>query len=643
MRGYAWLAGVAAAGTLAGMGRAEEAAAPAAKPVEEVVITAARREVLLRDTAEIVQVIDRRAIDELRPASTGELMEYATGVAVVTGTGSGLPDRSVVSLNGLSPNYTLVLVDGVRLITDHIHSGQNLDFIPPSAIERIEIMRGAASAQYGTDAIGGVVNIITRKAGDRPEVGVRGSVANYDTYESGATAHLPLGGGLRLSTFFNWEESDGVPIKAPAHRVGKMGYERFNLLTRLDAAVSEQTDLFGWVNWVENRMETAKGTDDSRLLSPMAGFNHALTPKLTLSGRVAYSEWTAETNREENRLLEPETHVTWEAAERHTLTGGVDYKRNTFERTAVEAPDQQTYGVFVQDEWLAHEALSLTPAVRYDKVDSVEGAISPKLSVLVTPVEELRLRASVGRGFHAPSLQELYEEGYGHGGRAYRFGNPELEPEYSTTYTLGVEVAPVQAVKVMVYGFYSSIDDMIVPVFRGPWAKNPAIDVWERTNIAKARVYGGEGVVQVRLAKCLRVEGGYTWTENEDEDTGRPLPYSPGSSVFGKLVTTHALPRNLELTGFVGARAAFDREAWNWKPAAGTAPDNPKGLTTELADYTKLDAGLALNVQQRYHVFFKVQNILGEDIENLDDAFMVLDGEPVYQVGLGYNLPLGTP
>jgi outer membrane receptor for ferrienterochelin and colicin len=234
---------------------------------------------------------------------------------------------------------------------------------------------------------------------------------------------------------------------------------------------------------------------------------------------------------------------------------------------------------------------------------------------------------------------ELYEEGYGHGGRAYRFGNPELEPEYSTTYTLGLEASPADPVQIMVHGFYSDISDMIVPVYEGVWDEDPAIDVWRRTNIKNAEVYGGEAQVVVKLSDDIKVEGGYTYTANEDKDTGRQLPYSPGSSLYGKLILTHRMKGDCSLTGFVGARAAFDREAWNWKPETSAAIDDPNGLTTPLKDFTKLDAGLTLNVGKDYEIFAKVENILGEDIENLDDAYTVIDGEPVYQVGMKYNLP----
>lgn len=609
-------------------------------PAEEVVITASRREVLLRDTADIVQVIDRAQIDEMNASSTGELVEYATGAARSTGTGSGLPDRSVISINGLPPNYTLVLVDGIPLLTDHMHTGQNIDFIPPSNIERIEIVRGAASAQYGADAIGGIINIITRKSTDQKQWNLGIAAGSYNTFEGNVSLLVPAGEHVRISSFASWEQSDGLPLKAPAHRIDNTGYERLNLLNRVDATLGDSTELFAWLNLVDYSMDWRGSSVDSLLVTPVISFTHELTPSLDLDAKVSYSDWDADVNEEKNHLLKQEADLKWEVGETHTLMTGQEYRRNEFERIAVTAPDQTAHAFFIQDEWIANEYIVLMSAVRYDKVEDIEAAVSPKISVMIAPSERFRVRASVGRGFHAPTLQELYEEGYGHGGTAYRFGNPDLDPEYSTTYTAGIEGKPFESLMLMVYGFYSDLDDMIVPVYEGAWDKDPTIDVWRRTNISSAQVYGTEASARLNIGNTLTLEGGYTYTENEDKDTGRQLPYSPGSSIYGKISGTRRLTAKYTAKAFIGIRTGMNREAWNWTPVTDAGRDNSDGLTTRLDDYTKLDAGLTVCIADKYDAFIKVENILGEDIESLDDSYTVLDGEPFVRVGLNYRFPV---
>ncbi|MGQ9662139.1 MAG: TonB-dependent receptor plug domain-containing protein, partial [Kiritimatiellia bacterium] len=558
-----------------------------------------------------------------------------------TGTGAGFPSRSVLSVNGLPPQYTLVLVDGVPLLTDHIHTGVNVDHIPPSTIERIEIMRGAASAQYGTDAIGGIVNLVTRRASDKPEGTLQVHWDSQNTYEGNLTVLTPVGNNVRVSSFFSWEQSDGPDIKAPPNRIGQMGYERMNLLARLDATPAEGTRVVSWLNWVRNRMDWTPDRADSHFVSPALELAQEWTVSVETVARLSYSEWQADVNSERNTLWKPEVFARWTPSPGQTLMIGADYAHNEFERNKVLPHEQDAYGVFVQQESALHDVVTMVTALRYDKPEKLDAAWSPKISLLVTPLDAVRLRASVGRGFHAPTLQERYEEGYGHGGRALRFGNPELEPEYSTTYTLGLELQPAESVQLLLYGYYSELDNMVVPVYRGPWEKDPTKDVWMRQNIKDAVVYGGEAELRVYVTKRTRLSFGYTHTENEDQETGRKLPYSPGSTLFGQASSSFDLGKDVTLSGFVGVRGAFNREAWNWKPAADMPPDDPTGLTYKLSDYTLVDAGLTATIGKRYEAFVKVANVFGKEVEHLDDAWMIIEGDPVFQVGLKYNMPLG--
>ncbi|MFP4055768.1 MAG: TonB-dependent receptor plug domain-containing protein [Candidatus Brocadiia bacterium] len=633
----AFLAGLAGAGEAPGPPEErEEEATEDQEPrrLPEVVVTATRRETLLSDTPDVVQVVTRREIEELKPRSTGELLEYVTGATVETGTGSGQPKRSVIGLNGLPPNYTLVLVDGVRLLSEHIHTGQNIELIPPQSIERIEIIRGAAAAQYGSDAIGGVVNIITRKCGPTPELSLEGAGGSYDTYRGGLTVFRPLAEGLRLSLFSYRDQSHGVPLEAPEHRIGEMGYERLINLVRLDYDVTETSKVFAWVNRSDDTMDWLGEEADSYLMTSVLGARTQLSPTLELFTQVAYSKWDAEVSAECNKLLQPETHVRWSISEAHALTLGVDLKHHDFSRSAAEAaPDQDTYGAFAQHEWRLGDQLTLMTALRYDDVEDMESELTPKVSLVYSPDLPLRLRASVARGFRAPTPQELYERGYGHGGRAFRFGNPDLEPEHSTTAALGIELFPGEPFEVMLYGHYSDIDDMIVPVYEGPWAVDPTKDVWRRTNIEKAEVYGAEMKARYTFSPNFRLEGGGSYTSNEDQETGRQLPYDPGYSAFLKAVAEGPLGPNWRWSAFAGLRAVFNRSAWSWKPAPGTDPSDPSGLTTELEDYEKVSAGLSLRYKDRYELFLNAYNLLAQDIENLDDIHTIIDGEPTFMVG----------
>jgi outer membrane receptor for ferrienterochelin and colicins len=628
---YVFLVAAIAGGIQAG----ENVETNQAVRANEIVVTASRIETLLETTPEVIHVINRQDVEEIQPYKTGELLDYVAGVGTATGTGSGQPKRTVISLNGLPPKYTLVLVDGVPLLSEHIHTGQNIELVPPSSIERIEVMRGAASAQYGSDAIGGVVNIITRKAKQEPEISIGASVGSYDTYGSYLNLLLPLSKGVGLSSTVDWEESDGQPLLEPKHRIGNTGYKSVKYFNRLDADLSDKTHAFVAFNGAENEMEWFGDWAESRLLAPSIGLDQQLSSDVLLSTQLSYSDWEAEVSSERNRLAIPEAYLRWTAGKNHVLMTGADYRYNTFERTAVVAPAQQAYGLFAQDEWSALQDLEVTMALRYDKTEGIEGAVSPKIAALWYLADgRVGLRTSAACGYHAPTLQELYEEGYGHGGADLRYGNPDLQPEYSTTYMAGVELQPIDELQLMLNGFYTDFNDMIVPVFTGTTG---GTNVWQRTNIQEAEVYGVDLGIGYQFTSRFRLEGGCTYSDNRDKETGRQLPYSPGTSVFGKLVYADQI-RSHNVSAFLGLRSAFGREAWNWKPETGAPVGDPDGMTTELEDYVTLDIGMTVDVTKRLQCFAKVENLLGENIENLDDSYTIIDGEPFVRIGVKYNI-----
>lgn len=273
------------------------------------------------------------------------------------------------------------------------------------------------------------------------------------------------------------------------------------------------------------------------------------------------------------------------------------------------------------------------PALRVDAVNDAHPVLTPKLAILYAPRWPLQVRASVARGFHAPTPQELHEQGYGHGGRAYRFGNPDLEPERSTTTMLSLELLPGRPFELSLRGHYSRLRDMIVPVYEGPWDEDPTKDVWRRTNIAKSTVYGAEARARYRILPGLRLEGGYTWSDERD-DSGRQLPYHPGSAAFFEASVSRRLGPRWQVDARVALFAAFDRSAWSWKPAAGAAADDAAGGTTSLQDQQRLQAALTAAYRDTYFAYVNAHNLLGQDLEYLDDAYTVLEGEPTFSGGL---------
>ena len=608
--------------------------------LEEYVITATRNEKLLSKTPEVMHVITSKDIEQMNVSSTGEILEYLTGVNIESGTGSGYPKRSIVSLDGFPANYTLVMVDGIRLLTEHIHTGQNIDVIPPENIERIEIIKGAASAQYGSDAMGGIVNIITKKASDKTASSISFSSGSYNTNNTAISVRTPINEDLSISTLSSYEQSDGVPILAPAHRIGNMGYTKFSTMNNLNWNINPKSSLSSNLYYSHNSMEFREDNVYGRMLLSSIDYKQIINENLNATARLKYSHWDAEQSGEDNNVFNPEVYFHWNRFKNHIITFGSDLRYIKFSRSSVLEKTQNAFGAFVQDE-IELGKWSFLVALRLDKVENINTVLTPKFAAMYKPLYNLRLRASFGRGFHAPSVQELYEEGYGHGGRAYRFGNPNLQPEYSVTSTFSIEYSPFRNFQLLIHGYYNTISDMITPVYSGIWEENPdpdsVIDKWVRTNIHEAEIYGIETTLKYQLNKKLNFEAGYNYSHNENSSTGEQLPYYPGESYFTKMIYNYKLSSNLNGLCFVSLRATKGRSAWNWKPDSEANFDNPDGMITELEDYQLLSAGMKFIYDKKYNFYLNVGNILGQNIQRLDDSFTELDGEATVKIGCLIN------
>ena len=607
------------------------------KQLDELIISTTKIKSALKNTPEIIQIITADEIKSLNANSISEILHYTGSVSIVTGTGSGLPKRGVVSINGLPANYSLILLDGVRILSDHIATGQNIELIPVENIERIEIIKGAYSAQYGSDAMGGTVNIITKKCSKNSEMNFNISGGSYNSSNTGLMTHIPFSEGQKLSSFISWEQSDGLPLLAPAHRIGSMFFDKFIAMNRFDIIKSEDLSIYLDANYIRERMIFRGADKFSWMFLPNAGLNWKINKKISINPVISYVQWESDQNAEKNTLLNPEITFQYDMNKKNTFLAGGDYKENTFTRTSVEQHTQYSAGAFIHNRMKLYDNLDLSASLRYDKVNGIKSVFSPSLSVLYKPYEKIRLRASGGSGFHAPSVQELYEEGYGHGGSAYRFGNKYLKPEYSQSTSLSAEYLS-KKVHLVATGFYSIINDMIVPVYQGPWAQDTAINMWVRQNIHSAKIWGGEILAVYEFMKGYNLSVGYTYTENKNENTNKQLPYSPGTVLNCKFDVKQKITKKINLGFFAAINSAFNRKSWAWQPSQSASEIDPSGLITPLDDYQNLVAGIKFNFNKKYDVYLNVYNILEQDIEYLEDAYTQIKGEPYFKIGFNYKI-----
>jgi len=556
------------------------AAEPIAVELEEVVVTATRTENAVRDVPEAAEVFTENDFRRLGAQDVRSALRLAAGLDL---SQSGMAGNfHAVSFRGMGSERTLVLVDGRRLAGEDASETANvyeLERIPLSAVERIETVRSNASALYGSDALGGVINIITKKSGEAGlVVGANtGSHAmnQYYRYDFGEIGKFsgsfdanfgklrrysftPGGNtpmyGPRQNFSFNGEykisENRGIGVALGYmkdhlrmdYAEGRLAKEKFQTIdgTRKSAAL----DFHGkaaagdfLIRAYYNRLEKDNETYNKiKLVSPALGRVPAVVP-VTLSSHALFDNDRA---RYDTLVLEGRDTLRLSGA--HRLTAGGEYRKLAYRGTRLNDGNKESasagsaalkipvekeldlYALYLEEEWTPSEKWLIAASVRYDHSSRFGANTSPKIGMTYKIRDNLRVKANYGRGFRAPTLSELYL--YFDGGSManmpgaglfYISGNPELEPEKSLGVDFRLEWEPGRAFGSVSY-FRNRVDHLITA--KELYGNGT---FYRYANIGEAEMEGVEVAAGLHLNDRWTLEGTWNALKAEDAETGERL------------------------------------------------------------------------------------------------------------------------
>lgn len=550
----------------------------AQKPIllPEIAVTAARSERGVFDTPQATTVIGKRAIGQANVSRTPDLLCYAQGVYVQrTNLGGGSP-----FIRGLTGKQVLILVDGVRLNNSFYRFGphQYLNTIDPNIIKRIEVVRGPGSVLYGSDALGGVINIITKRRTDfSSSADLSGLIeGRYDSGVDGGSARAQFEGnrnaigfigGVTGKVFDDLEGGAGVDEQVPS------GYDELDADLKLNWRADEHNE-FIVAGQYTRQYDVPKTSEVT--LGDLLKFNYEPQER-----ELAYGEYRGQDfgpfdqiklNLSYNRQREGEEIIDGEAplietreltdvetkgataqftnllGDSHYLTYGVDYYRDDYDTGKIEidrttgvdtpvqpgTPDGAYYtsiGVYAQDEFALTERADLIAGVRYSrfetegelgaealslKTDKVTGSLNARYGL--TP--SLNLVGGVAQGFRAPNIEDFF-------GRVDFFSeipNTELKPEESISGEIGVNFLK-DGTSADVYYYYSDYDNLIDRVEVGTQPDGTPIE--QRQNINEARIHGVEAGITHSFSRHWWAAATVAWTQGEDTSTGEPVRRIP--------------------------------------------------------------------------------------------------------------------
>jgi outer membrane cobalamin receptor len=595
-----------------------------------VVVSATRGEATLSSLGVAADVLDRERIDDRAAPSLLPLLQEVPGVATARTGQTGL--QASVFVRGGESRYTRVLVDGVPVN----QPGGAFDFgtALPFELEQVEVVRGAASSLYGTDALAGVISLQTRRArpGGGPSLRAEGEGGSYAWQRwlgatSGASGPLDWNAGVQRLTTDNGEPNSAFEQTSAALTAGAKldAHTEARGVVRFDGATTGtpgptafgRPDLDASFEREDLVVATSVRRADARL-SHQLSVGYARTDQLSLNPVDSgpwVPEWDGATgayplfdlpseagfqNRTARLAAGYQADVALGA--RHLLTAGgeVEHETGALGNRAEELlrPERTNVGAYVQDRVLLGRRAYLTVGGRVERNGSYGTHAVPRAALAVRlrdGEDATTLRASAGMGIKEPSFLESYGESF------FARGNPDLDPERSTTFDLGVEQRLLGSrLRASVTAFHHDYRDQIA------WS---VVDwsTYEGTyvNLAHTRARGLEVALEARPESHLRVLGQYTFLDGEILES--PSDFDP---VYAEGEPLLRRPRH---QGSLSLQLSFRR----WSAGAtvvrvGERADSDfVGLgLTRAQPYTRLDARARVRVAGPVEAFVVGENLL---------------------------------
>lgn len=583
---------------------------PGTHRMDTVVVSTTRTEIAVFDAAQDVSVITREDIAASPFDRVEDILRSIPGI--YNFRHFGMQTNGIVSpliMRGVGKNRVLLLVDGVPQ-NDNFNNGIawiGWGHIPKDTIERIEIVRGPTSALYGSEGLGGVIHIITKKPGDRRTTGVQGQAGSGSTY-GGSAFHSQKFNDLGVLFSGGYEETDGFYMVSEREDYEIKRYRDLGrLLGKVTYDIGPKSDISLAALYYDykggqgrkyfyNEMNLDQYWLNVSHQGDVAGFKGLLY--LNRVDKTAFQDTANDNFSSPFRDEKMKGTYTWGSDLQSTLsflewapvTFGLAFKEAVWnydedypgsDRDAGAEAKQKTVSPFVNmDLRFFNDHLILNLGGRYDWIETSGGrnydtqgsagrpaydntyeknreeSISPKLGIAYHPDDRTTLRASGGKGFRAPSLFELYKVHIRGGGTMYREANPELKPELIWSYDLGAERFFTNSFWGKFTFYQSWAKDYIgsrltgsFPFSGGTRTRNEYV----LDNISQVDIYGFHVELQWEPIDYTTLFGNYTYNISKvAEDTqnreleGNYLPHDPQHALH--LGVRYANPSIINLT-----------------------------------------------------------------------------------------------
>lgn len=526
--------------------------------MERIVVTATQTKHSELSAPASVSVINRAELDALVIDDLASAVRYLQGVNISEGTSYG---RNEISLRGLDSDYTLILINGRRInsreaLTSSYGNDFDLSSIPMSAIERIEVVRGPMSSLYGSEALGGVINVILRQPTDEwqtsvgvqydtPTKGDGGDTTKYNFYTSGALIKDKLLANLIVDSSKRdaWRSDLKPKLDALEDR------DEISAIANLQWLIDSNQDLQFDLSYADDERES----DWNNYGAILTNYQQAerISSGLTHNGhwnwgdtRLRYYYENVEVTDNSALIAEigniTQTNHNLDGQSTvllgdHMLTGGAEYRWTKLENSrnvlGDGVLDDNQSALYLQDEFSLGE-LNITLGGRVDHHDVYGTEFSPRLYLVYNLSSEWVIKGGGGKAFKAPNMSQSQADYIISScrGSCTLAGNPELEPETSVNYELSTQYQTTDIGGSITY-FHNDVENKIITE---TWNRVPGA-VLTYQNVNEAKITGWELQAWYDLTDDLSLSGNYSKTDAKDKQNGTPFTLTPEDSYNIKL------------------------------------------------------------------------------------------------------------
>lgn len=602
---------------------------------DNIVVTASGFEQQIKSAPASISVINREELNKKPFRDLTDALKDIPGV-VITGSGA----NTDISIRGMGASYTLILIDGKRQNSRETRPnsdgpGVEQGWIPPlSAIERIEVIRGPMSSLYGSDAMGGVINIITRKVSPTWGGSIRMDMTKQHDKDAGdpTNAELYLNGplikdilGVQIYGKYSHRPEDKKLGGFPEQTLNSVN-SKFTYTPTTSQTV--ELELGGSIQKREPTTATSNRPNAQRSRRENQSIRHKGSWGSAVTDFFVSHENTDNYSRDmkiDNTNVNGQVLLPFES---HMLTLGGSYRyeklndnSNIFDKSK-DKITRWSYAFSADDEWRILDRFALTGGLRYDYDENFSDHWSPRLYAVFDVTDTLVLKGGITTGYKTPSLRQVVADwGQPTGGSSSNgviLGSPDLKPEKSISYETSLNYYNEEnQINGSITGFYTQFKDKIQSRYlcKGPSGKNTCVGsnnnmydfIQEWENVDKANLHGTEFSLKIPLTSQLSLSNSYAWTKTKQKsgpNKGMPLNRIPEHRV----VTSLDWKINDSIDTWL-------KSTYNGKEAASTRKDRQTKIN-KYPGFTTWDLGASWKVHPQTTMYGGIYNLTDKKIND---------------------------